>query len=63
MLDTCIIDDIFKVLNFLWPSSLFETGEICNTKESKILDILSRISDDDFAKDAELLMYGEQKEK
>lgn len=63
MLDTCIIDDIFKALNFLWPSSLFETGEVSKTKEGKILDILSRISDDDFAKDAELLMYGEQKEK
>ena len=61
--DTCIIDDIFKVLNYLWPSSLFETREICETKESRILDILSHISDDDFAKDAELLMYSDQKDK
>ena len=61
--ETCIIDDIFKVLNYLWPSSIFETGEVCGTKESKILDVLSRVSDDEFSKDAEILMYDESKDK
>jgi hypothetical protein len=61
--ESCIIDDIFKVLNCLWPVSLFESGEVFESKESKILSILSRISDDDFAKDVELLMYDGIKDK
>lgn len=63
MSETCIIDDIFKVLNCLWPVSLFETSEQPESKESEILGILSRISDDDFARDIDLLMFDGIKDK
>ena len=61
--DDCIIDELFKILNFLWPTSLFETNQKSEPKESKILSLLSRTSDDDFAKDVEILMYDGMKDK
>lgn len=61
--ETCIIEDIFKVLNCLWLASLFETSGKNESKESKILSVLSRTSDDDFAKDVELLMFDGLKDK
>jgi len=51
------------VLNFLWPASLFDSIESLGPRESKILSLLSRTSDDDFAKDVEILMYDGIKDK
>ena len=61
--DSWIINEIFKVLNFLWPASLFDSIESLGPRESKILSLLSRTSDDDFAKDVEILMYDGIKDK
>lgn len=58
-----ILDDLFMVLDSLWTPSLFETTENFESKETKILSILSRTSDDDFIKDVELLLYNGNKDK
>jgi hypothetical protein len=58
-----LIEELFKIFEWLWPKNLFESQYGKDLKESKILSVLRRTKSDDFARDIDLLMYNGNRDK